>query len=482
MKFRILIGKHAGVIRLAIGLATVLVFAGCVSIPADRSLQVRALVKARSNANPDAAANSATANDRVEWSWTVDRKRCTEPALTTLNADSAVSLALLCSPQMRHLYASLALTQAEVYQATRLSNPQFDIARLTTGAPANIVSTTWSVSAKFVEILLLPMKQRLGAERLLASQQRVAHEVLSLESNVRATFITYASARSIAELQARATTAAQLSARTAEAFHEAGNISELQWSRERATAVEAEVEAAQADIESHRRRTALLNSMGIAPSNPASLDVQSPLPLPPILRDDVELLRRVAREQRLDIEALKLEAAVAERMASQQGWFRWVGELGIGYEKERETGEANRSGPTASIGLPLFNTRKDTVLRTRGQGEEAQAALIAAEVKLDNEAFEAIQTAHALHKVSQSMRQQLVPLRERITALSQREFNYQFIGAFDLLAIKREELRAYRQYIEAIRDEWLAHVEVQRIAGGRLPAALLVSDSPGVAP
>jgi len=442
---------------------------GCVSIPADRGTQSQTWVHDRLGFASD-------------WSWTADRQRCIDQSVRTLDADKTVSLALLCSPRMRHLYATLALTQADVYEATRLSNPQFAISRLATGAPDSIVNTTWSISMHFVELLLLPMRQRLGEERLFASQQRVASEVMRLEADVRSAYVIYASSVSIAELEQRAATAAQLSSRTAEAFHIAGNISELQLSRERAAAIEASVEANQAAVEVHRHRSALLNLMGIAPADPVGITAETPLPLPPLLQDDVNSLRRVARSQRLDLQALKLELASSERVLSQQQVSRWVDDLGVGYERERETGQATRSGPTASIGVPIFNTRKDLVLRARSKWEDAQATLSEREIVLENDAFSAMQTAQAAHKISVAMREQLVPLRERITRLSQREFNYQFIGAFELLAIKREELDAYRKYLEAIRDEWRSHIDVQRVAGGKLPPELIATSQAGATP
>jgi cobalt-zinc-cadmium efflux system outer membrane protein len=196
----------------------------------------------------------------------------------------------------------------------------------------------------------------------------------------------------------------------------------------------------------------------------------------------VNSLRRIARAQRLDLQALKLEVDASERVLSQQRVSRWVGDLGLGFERERETGEPTRSGPTASIGVPIFNTRRDLVLRARGKWEDAQATLSERELVLQNDAFSSLQAALVARSTSLAMREQLVPLRARITLLSQREFNYQFIGAFELLAIKREELDAYRQYLEAIRDEWRSQIDVQRVAGGKLPPELIVTSQSGVTP
>ena len=43
------------------------------------------------------------------------------------------------------------------------------------------------------------------------------------------------------------------------------------------------------------------------------------------------------------------------------------------------------------------------------------------------------------------------------------------VGVFELLQAKREEISAWQEYVEAVRDYWLARTELRRIAGGSLP-------------
>jgi cobalt-zinc-cadmium efflux system outer membrane protein len=446
---------------------------GCVSIPKDRgAAEMQPLLDARS---------SAGALD-VRWPSACDKAVPQEP----LTADAAVSIALRCSPRLQSLYAELALTQADVYEATRLSNPQLGFARVATGAPDDIVKTTWSISQRFVELMLLPVRQRVGRETLLASQQYAAHEVLQLEQSVRAAYVTYVAAVAIAEMQARAATAADLSAQTAVAFRAAGNINELQLSREQATAIEAKIEYGKAKSEAARARADLLSVMGLASRDAAKLAAPTSLPRPLTLAltqpSDADALRKSAQDQRLDLQAARQRVAALDSNASQQRIWRWFGDFEVGYERERETNESTRSGPTASIGIPLFNTRKDLVLRAKGQLELAQVELRKLEIELDNDTEAVMEAARNARDASQALREQLVPLRERITSLSQREFNYMFIGAFELLAVKRDEMQTYRQYLEAIRDEWLTQIQLQRIAGGKLPPSLLTNKDAGVQP
>ena len=42
------------------------------------------------------------------------------------------------------------------------------------------------------------------------------------------------------------------------------------------------------------------------------------------------------------------------------------------------------------------------------------------------------------------------------------------IGIFQLLQAKREEIEAGREYVETLRDYWVARAELERVVGGTL--------------
>ncbi|HEX6837658.1 MAG TPA: TolC family protein, partial [Polyangia bacterium] len=62
----------------------------------------------------------------------------------------------------------------------------------------------------------------------------------------------------------------------------------------------------------------------------------------------------------------------------------------------------------------------------------------------------------------------LVPLRERIVTLSQEQYNAMLLGVYQLLQAKQNELQTYREYIEAVRDYWIARADLERAVGTRL--------------
>jgi cobalt-zinc-cadmium efflux system outer membrane protein len=62
----------------------------------------------------------------------------------------------------------------------------------------------------------------------------------------------------------------------------------------------------------------------------------------------------------------------------------------------------------------------------------------------------------------------MLPLRREITEGFQRQNNAMLVGAFALLAAKREEVEAGRAYIEAVRDYWVARARVEALMAGRM--------------
>ena len=79
----------------------------------------------------------------------------------------------------------------------------------------------------------------------------------------------------------------------------------------------------------------------------------------------------------------------------------------------------------------------------------------------------------------------VVPLRERAVALSQEQYNAMLLGTYQLLQTKQNEVNAYREFIEALRDYWTARADLERATGGTVPmaaSAANASPEPGARP
>ena len=85
------------------------------------------------------------------------------------------------------------------------------------------------------------------------------------------------------------------------------------------------------------------------------------------------------------------------------------------------------------------------------------------------EAFSAYRTAFDL---SRHYRDEIVPLRKRISEEVLLRYNGMLMSVFELLADSREQVAAVNGYIESLRDFWMAESDLQMALTGRSPGAM----------
>jgi len=383
-----------------------------------------------------------------------------------IGASEAVQLALIGSPRMRELYARLGVSQAEVHDATRLANPSLGFMKLVPGAGQG-AKTTWSIAQGFTDALFAGYRNRVGRLQALQAEQEVAQSVLALEAEVREAFFTHAGLQVSARMRAAAARGARVSADLAARFHDAGNISLLQRSREEAVASEASISVRRLESEALAARGRLLTLMGIALGDPRPQFIVE-LSLPSRVVDAQEL-QSLAMTQRLDLEALRTEIRMREQQAAHARRWRWLGNVALAGERERELDGDLLRGGGAQVELPVFNTGKGSLLRATALAESATARLAGLEISIRNDIAAGAAALEAARLSVDEYRTRLLPLRERIVDTSQREQNFMLIGAFELLAARREELDTYERYVDAVRDYWVQYARLASAAGGKLP-------------
>ena len=67
----------------------------------------------------------------------------------------------------------------------------------------------------------------------------------------------------------------------------------------------------------------------------------------------------------------------------------------------------------------------------------------------------------------------MLPLRAQVVEQTQLEYNAMLIGAFELLQSRQQQVEAGAQYIEAVRDYWLARTALDTLMAGRLRGSAL---------
>ena len=82
------------------------------------------------------------------------------------------------------------------------------------------------------------------------------------------------------------------------------------------------------------------------------------------------------------------------------------------------------------------------------------------------ENYAALQTAYDIAKYQQEV---VLPASQAVLEETQREYNGMLMGVYDLIDDTREQIEAGREYVETLRDYWIAEAELAQSVGGKLP-------------
>ena len=146
--------------------------------------------------------------------------------------------------------------------------------------------------------------------------------------------------------------------------------------------------------------------------------------------------------------------------------------LEIGYARNSETHEPRQTGYEIELHLPIFDWGGARVARAEHTYMQAvnRAADLAVRARSEvREAYFAYRTAHDL---ARHYRDEVVPLRRRISDEVLLRYNAMLVSVFELLADARMQIGAVTTYIDALRDFWIAEANLDMALIGRSPGAL----------
>lgn len=438
-----------------------LLLAGCASFSTDGGFDaVSQLTRERIGqaASPQRSAADSTA------------ARASVAALLALplTADSAVAIALLNNPGLQARYAALGIAEADLVRAGRLANPSFGIGRLQSGGAVEIDR---AVVFDLLGLLTLPLARELQAQQFAQAQLQAAADTVALATEARLAFFDAVAAQQLAGYFGQVDEAAGASAELARRMAKAGNFSALAQLREQAFQVDATAQLARARHQALATRERLLRALALQDAQASAVRLPERLPdLPaaPASFDDAE---QRALQTRLDLRQARQSADAAAKALDLTRTTRLVNQLHAGVMTQSATGEPRRNGVELEIELPLFDAGSTRLARAEAAQRQAQhrseQALIDARSEV-REAHAAYRTAYDLAK---HYRDDVVPLRKRISDEMLLRYNGMLSSVFELLADAREQIGAVTQSVEALRDHWAAQTRLQAAITGASAAA-----------
>lgn len=440
--------------------------AGCATAPASLP-KVQQLVGSRSTVQvawPQTEAERVEADHRVQ--------TLLERPLTS---EAAVQIAVINNRNLRATFEEIGLSRAEFIAASRLHNPTLGASvRWPDHAPRG-PNVGLSFAVDLLDNLLIPLRRKVASEQLAQVERRIAHEVLSLSTEVTTAVLTVQARQ---QFRARASDIAevnQAAAELAQRQYDAGNINRLELANVQVSAQEAKLERSRTEAQTHRDRERLNRLLGLSGSQ-TGWTLAAELPELPEREMDFSHLEEAALDQRLDLLAAKAQVVSAERALTLKRNTRFLPtSLRVGAETEREVDGSRVTGPTLELALPLFDQGQADLARLTAEYRRAVAHDEALTNDIRSEVRELRDTLVAARATSEFYHSTLLPQRRLLLQETLLHYNAMQKSNYELLAAKERLLAAEREAIEALRDYWIARVQLERAMGGKRP---LVETSP----
>jgi outer membrane protein TolC len=431
--------------------------AACASLSDDaRFSTVEQAVKERTGAETKWARSEDDAN-------TV-RGRVKELLAKPLGPTEAVQIALLNNPGLQASYAEVGIAEADLVQASRWRGPTFSFARLRRGDETEIER---GVFFDVLGLLTIPLSTRVSETRLQASQNRAAAEALRVALDTRKAWFQAVAAHEGSRYMTQVKESAETSAELARRMAEVGNFPKLTQAREQAFYAETTAQLARATHNGTAARERLARLMGLWGEDLA-FQLPDRLPdLPKSARDGADLEAQ-AIAQRLDVQGARRDAESLAQSLGLTKVTRFVDLLEVGVLNNSETGKPRQRGWEIEIGLPIFDFGGARVARAERLYMQAVNRTVQTAVEARSEVRETYSAYRTSFDLAKHYRDEIVPLRKRISEEMLLRYNGMLASVFELLADSREQVAAVNGYIESLRDFWIAESDLQMaITGGQ---------------
>ena len=170
--------------------------------------------------------------------------------------------------------------------------------------------------------------------------------------------------------------------------------------------------------------------------------------------------------QRLDVLAARRDS---ESTASALGLTKataFIDVFDVGYQNKSTTGMPRENGYEISLELPIFDWGGAKVAKAEGLYMQSVHRTTDIAVRARSEVREAYSAYRTTYDIARHYRDDVVPLRKKISDEVMLRYNGMLASVFELLADSREQLASVNTAIETQRDFWIADTELQAAING----------------
>ena len=449
-------------IRLTASSLAALVLAGCASFSQDGGFDnVEQLTKERIGQTPSYQRTGEQSDSA--------KARVAELLKQPLTADSAVEIALLNNRDLQASYADLGIAESDLVRAGRLANPSFSFGRLSGNG---VVEIDRALLFDVLGLVTMPLAKRVGQRRFEQAQLQAAFETVGLAGEARKAFFDAVTARQLVGYFGLVKEAADASNELARRMAAAGNFSKLAQMREQSFYADATAQLARAQHQAVAARERLARVLALSGEQLVfTLPDRLPdLPASPAEPKDAE---QTAMDKRLDVQMSKRATEASAQSLGLTKTTRFINVLHAGFQNKSLTGEQRSNGYEIELELPLFDFGSARVARAESTYMQAVNRTAQVAINARSEVREAYSSYRTAYDLAKHYRDEVVPLRKRISEENLLRYNGMLASVFELLADSRDQITSVTTAVESLRDYWVAETRLQTALTGRSPGASL---------
>ncbi|SMC11501.1 Outer membrane efflux protein [Roseovarius aestuarii] len=393
----------------------------------------------------------------------------------TLNADTAVQVALINNRGLQAAYAQMGVSSADAWQSIMQPNPivAIEVAGLNASGVGAFRSIEGIVANNLLAAFTQKDRSRQADIQFRQAQLIAVEETLRVAVETRRAWVdavaAFETAGLIRDAQSTADAASELAAR----LGDTGFLNKADQAREHAFYAELTGQRAQAKLAATLAKETLTRQMGLWGSD-VNYFVPNNLPRLPGHVHDRPHIERDALKSRVDLTLARLELDSMAKARGMTEATRYVTDLelivGVEHERENEDGRIEReTTPQVELefAIPIFDSGKARLKRAEAAYLLAAHQLAERAVNVRSEARAAHASYVGTHQIARHYRNAVLPLRQTIEEEALLSYNGMITNTFELLADTRARLNSNLMEANARRDFWLADANlVAAIYGG----------------
>jgi len=246
-----------------------------------------------------------------------------------LTADDAIQLALYNNRGLQAAFFDLGIGEAELVQAGRLPNPHFSMLRAS--KPENGIreyKIEQALTFNIFALITMPLAVEVEKRKFAQAQQLAVIDVARLAAEARQAYYTALAAEESVRYLRKVRQAAEAGAELARRMALVGNFSKLRQTREQAFYADAALNLARSEQSAIAARERLARVLGLPDRNAIRLPER--LPDLPKTVDELPGVEQAALDQRLDLQAIRLETEALAKNLGLSKATRFINVLEVG--------------------------------------------------------------------------------------------------------------------------------------------------------